>query len=105
MCEDEGLKRLEDFCVDKFIIKCWKGVSTTSKRLNLNNPTLSRRDATEGSGRRRSVGIRVRHSISVSKTRNHNTISKVASLRDALVAVVHSSPHCAPLSLSVVLLR
>ena len=41
MCEDEGLKRLEDFCVDKFIIKCWKGVSTTSKRLNLNNPTLS----------------------------------------------------------------
>ncbi len=20
MCEDEGLKRLEDFCVDKFII-------------------------------------------------------------------------------------
>ena len=75
------------------------------ERLNLNNPTLSRRDATEGSGRRRSVGIRVRHSISVSETRNHKTVSKVASLRDALVAVVHSSPHCAPLSLSVVLLR
>ena len=78
---------------------------TTSKRLNLNKPTLSRRDATEGSGRRRSVGIRVRHSISVSETRNHKTVSKVASLRDALIAVVHSSPHCAPLSLSVVLLR
>ena len=35
------------------------------ERLNLNKPTLSRRDVTEGSGRRRSVGIRVWHSISV----------------------------------------
>ena len=95
MCEDEGLKRLKGL----------GGCFSTSKRLNLNNPTLSHRDATEGSGRRRSVGIRVQHSISVSKTRNHKTVSKAASLRDALDALVHSSPHCAPLSLSVVLLR
>ena len=105
----KGLKRLkglEELCVDKLMYcKMLEGCFTTSKRLNLNNPTLSRRDATEGSGRRRSVGIRVRHSISVSKTRNHKTVSKVASLRDALVALVHSSPHSAPLSLNVVLLR
>ena len=82
-----------------------EGCFTTSERLNLNNPTLSRRDASGGSGRRRSVGVGMQCVISVSETRNHKTASKVASLRDALVAVVHSSPHCAPLSLSVGLLR
>ncbi len=95
MWEGGGLKGLEGGCVDKFIINVGR-VFHNLERLNLNNPTLSRRDASEGSGRRRSVGIRVRHSISVSETRNQKAISKVASLRDALVAVVHSSPHCAP---------
>ena len=85
--------------------KMLEGCFTTSKRLNLNNPTLSRRDASEGSGRRRSVGVGMQCVISVSETRNQKTISLVASLRDALVAVVHSSPHCDPLSLSVGLLR
>ena len=83
MWEDEGLKGLrgegvgkgwkglEELCVNKLMCcKMLEGCFTTSKRLNLNNPTLSRRDATEGSGRRRSVGIIVRHTISVSKTRN-----------------------------------
>ena len=74
-------------------------------RLNLNKPTLSRRDATEGSGRRRSVGMMMQCIISVSEIRNQKAISVVASLRDALVTVVRSSPHCAPSSLSVVLLR